>query len=271
MFAPQVMKRFENKVVWITGASSGIGEATAYAFAKEGAKLILSARREEELLRVKKATGLPDADVFVLPIDVEKSEEIEPKAQQAIKYFGRIDVLFNNAGISQRSSVEETEMAVYQKIMNLNFFGVVALTKAVLPTMRKQKSGHIAVTSSLSGKLSTPMRSGYCASKHALHGFFDALRAEVYDENIGVSLICPGYIRTNISLNAVAADGSKFGKMDENQANGMSADECASRILDAIHKNKDEVYMGGKEVLGVYLKRFFPKLLAKIVRGQMPK
>ena len=116
------MKRFENKVVWITGASSGIGEATAYAFANEGAKLILSARREEELLRVKKATGLPDADVFVLPIDVEKSEEIEPKAQQAIQHFGRIDVLFNNAGISQRSSVEETEMAIYQKIMNLNFF-----------------------------------------------------------------------------------------------------------------------------------------------------
>lgn len=271
MFAPQKMKRFENKVVWITGASSGIGEAAAYAFANEGAKLILSARREEELFRVKKATGLPDADVFVLPIDVEKAEEIEPKAQQAIQHFGRIDVLFNNAGISQRSSVEETEMAVYQKIMNLNFFGVVALTKATLPTMRKQKSGHIAVTSSLSGKLATPMRSGYCASKHALHGFFDALRSEVYQDNIGVTLICPGYIRTNISLNAVAADGSKFGKMDENQVNGMAADECASRILDAIYKNKDEVYMGGKEVLGVYLKRFFPKLLSKIVRGQMPK
>jgi short-subunit dehydrogenase len=265
------MKRFENKVVWITGASSGIGEATAYAFANEGAKLILSARREEELLRVKKATRLPNADVFILPIDVEKAEEIERKAQQAIQHFGRIDVLFNNAGISQRSSVEETEMAVYQKIMNLNFFGVVALTKAVLPTMRKQKSGHIAVTSSLSGKLATPMRSGYCASKHALHGFFDALRSEVYQDNIGVTLICPGYVRTNISLNAVAADGSKFGKMDENQANGMDTEECASRILDAIYKNKDEVYMGGKEVLGVYLKRFFPKILSKIVRGQMPR
>lgn len=265
------MKRFENKVVWITGASSGIGEATAYQFAKEGAKLILSARREDELLRVKKNTSLPDNQVFILPIDVEKIHEIPQKAKLAIEHFGKIDVLFNNAGISQRGSVAETDMAVYEKIMNLNFFGVVALTKAVLPAMQLQKSGHITVTSSISGKLATPMRSGYCASKHALHGFFDALRSEVYQDNIGVTLICPGYIHTNISLNAVAADGSKFGKMDENQANGMSPEECATRIVDAIYKNKQEVYMGGKEVLGVYLKRFFPKLLSKIVRGQMPK
>ncbi|CAH0996010.1 Putative oxidoreductase SadH [Emticicia aquatica] len=265
------MKRFENKVVWITGASSGIGEATAYQFAQEGAKLILSARRIDELKRVKKQTKLDESQVFILPIDVENIDEIPKKAQEAVAHFGRIDVLFNNAGISQRGSVLETDMAVYQKIMNLNFFGVIALTKAVLPTMQLQKSGQIAITSSLSGKLATPMRSGYCASKHALHGFFDALRSEVYQDNIGVTLICPGYIRTNISLNAVSADGSKFGKMDDNQANGMLPEECAKRIVDAIAKNKQEVYMGGKEVLGVYLKRFFPKLLSKIVRGQMPK
>jgi short-subunit dehydrogenase len=265
------MKKFQNKVVWITGASSGIGEATAYAFAKEGANLILSARREAELLRVKNATGLPENQVCILPMDIEKLDEIEQKTQQAVRYFGRIDVLFNNAGISQRSSVLETHMSVYQRMMTLNFFGVVALTKAVLPIMQAQKSGHIAVTSSISGKLATPMRSGYCASKHALHGFFDALRSEVYTDNINITLVCPGYIRTNISFNAVAADGSKFGKMDENQAKGMPADECASLILEAIYKNKQEVYMGGKEVLGVYLKRFFPKLLSKIVRGQTPK
>ena len=265
------MKKFENKVVWITGASSGIGEASAYQFAKEGAKLILSARCEDELLRVKKNTGLEDVQVFILPIDVEKIDEIPEKAKQAIEHFGRIDVLFNNAGISQRGSVLETDMAVYQKIFNLNFFGVIALTKAVLPFMQQQKSGTIAVTSSISGKLATPMRSGYCASKHALHGFFDALRSEVYQDNIKVTLICPGYIRTNISYNAVAADGSKFDKMDSNQANGMSPEECAKRIVEAIFAEKQEVYMGGKEVLGVYLKRFFPRILSKIVRGQMPK
>lgn len=265
------MKKFENKVIWITGASSGIGEATAYQFAKEGAKLILSARREDELLRVKQNTGLASNEVFILPIDVEKIDEIPQKAKQAIEHFGKIDVLFNNAGISQRGSVLETDMAVYEKIMNLNFFGVVALTKAVLPFMQQKKSGSIAVTSSISGKLATPMRSGYCASKHALHGFFDALRSEIYQDNISVTLICPGYIHTNISYNAVAADGSKFGKMDENQANGMSPEVCASRIVEAIYKQKEEVYMGGKEVLGVYLKRFFPRLLSKIVRGQMPR
>ena len=265
------MKKFENKVVWITGASSGIGEATAYQFAKEGAKLILSARREDELLRVKKQTGLPDNQVLILPIDVEKIDEIPQKTTKAIEYFGKIDVLFNNAGISQRGSVLETNMDVYQKIMNLNFFGVIALTKAVLPFMQQQKSGNIATTSSISGKLATPMRSGYCASKHALHGFFDALRSEIYQDNISVTLICPGYIHTNISYNAVAADGSKFGKMDENQANGMSPEACAKRIVDAIYKEKQEVYMGGKEVLGVYLKRFFPRILSKLLRGQMPK
>lgn len=265
------MKKFENKVVWITGASSGIGEATAYQFAKEGAKLILSARREDELLRVKQNTGLPSHQVFILPIDIENIEKISEKAKQAIEHFGKIDVLFNNAGISQRGSVLDTDISVYQKIFNLNFFGVIALTKAVLPFMKQQKSGQIAVTSSVSGKLATPMRSGYCASKHALHGFFDALRSEIYQDNISVTLICPGYIHTNISYNAVAADGSKFGKMDENQANGMSPEECASRIVEAIYKKRDEVYMGGKEVLGVYLKRFFPRILSKLLRGQMPR
>ncbi|WP_394995123.1 SDR family oxidoreductase [Emticicia sp.] len=265
------MKKFENKVVWITGASSGIGEATAYQFAKEGATLILSARREDELLRVKQNTGLPSHQVFILPIDIENIEKISEKAKQAIEHFGKIDVLFNNAGISQRGSVLDTDISVYQKIFNLNFFGVIALTKAVLPFMKQQKSGQIAVTSSVSGKLATPMRSGYCASKHALHGFFDALRSEIYQDNISVTLICPGYIHTNISYNAVAADGSKFGKMDENQANGMSPEECASRIVEAIYKKRDEVYMGGKEVLGVYLKRFFPRILSKLLRGQMPR
>ncbi|PLK46205.1 SDR family oxidoreductase [Emticicia sp. TH156] len=265
------MKRFSNKVVWITGASSGIGEATAYEFAKEGARLVLSARRLDELLRVKQNTGLPYADVLVLPIDVERQDEFPEKVQAVIRHFGRIDVLFNNAGISQRSSVAESSMEVYRKIMDINFFGVVALTKAVLPVMVEQKSGHIAVTSSISGKLGTPMRSGYCATKHALHGFFDSLRAEVWKEKINVTIICPGYIHTDISINAIAGDGGKHGKMDKNQETGISPEACASEIVNAIAKGKEEVYIGRKEVMGVYLKRFFPGILSKIVRNQMPK
>jgi short-subunit dehydrogenase len=257
-------------VVWITGASSGIGEELAYQYAKEGAILVLSARREDELLRVKKNMQLPDYQVFILPLDIEKANELPQKVAEVIKTFGRIDILINNAGISQRSCVLETDFAVYLKIMNINFFGVVALTKAVLPIMIAQKSGKIAVTSSLSGKFGTKMRSGYCASKHALHGFFDSLRAEVWQENIQITLICPGYIKTNISVNAINADGGKHGKMDENQSQGMPVEECARRIIKAIKQGKQEVYMGGKEVLGVYLKRFLPSILSRILRKTTP-
>src|SRR6218665_1729545 len=245
------MKRFLNKVVWITGASSGIGEATVYEFAKEGAKLVISARREEELQRVKKNTGLPDTDVLVLPIDVEKQEEFPAKVKEVVAHFGTIDVLFNNAGISQRSSVLDSDMEVYHKIMDINFFGVVALTKAVLPIMLKQKSGSIAITSSVSGKIGTPMRSGYCATKHALHGFFDSLRSEVWKENVNITIVCPGYIHTNISVNAISGDGSKHGKMDQNQAQGISPEACAESIVNAIAKGKEEINIGRKEILAI--------------------
>ena len=263
---------FQNKVVWITGASSGIGEATAYQFAKAGAKLVLSARRVEELERVAKNTQLASTDVLILPLDVEKFDDFAEKVKQVVKYFGKIDVLFNNAGVSQRGGkVADVDFEVYRKLIEIDFLGVVALTKAVLPIMLAQNSGHIAVTSSISGKLGSPMRSGYSAAKHALHGFFDSLRSEYYEQNIAVTIICPGYINTNISMNAINADGSKYGKMDSNQAKGMSVDECATQIAQAIYKKKEEVYMGGKEVMGVYLKRFFPTLLSKIVRKQAPK
>lgn len=261
-----------SKVIWITGASAGIGEATALEFAKDKSiKLVLSARRQEELERVKEKINLPKQNILVLPMDITKIELFEEKVKQVMSVFGRIDVLFNNAGISQRGSVEGSKFENYRTIMEINFFGVVALTKAVLPIMLHQKSGRIAVTSSVSGKLGTPLRSGYCASKHALHGFFDSLRAEVWQENIHVTLICPGYIRTEISKNAIAADGSSHGKMDKNQEKGLSAEKCAQKIVQAIKSNKEEIYIGRKEVLGVYLKRFFPKILSNIVRRQIPK
>ena len=262
---------FDDKIVWITGASSGIGESLAYEFARQGAKLILSARNEKELNRVKDNCSSTPENIFILPLDLTLSADIESRSMIAMAKWGRIDYLVNNAGIASRGPVVDTEMEVYRKIMETNFFGSIALTKAVLPAMLSAKKGHIVVVSSMAGKLGSPLLSTYSSSKHALHGFFDALRSEIYQDNISVTLICPGYIHTNISYNAVAADGSKFGKMDENQANGMSPDECAKRIVEAIYHEKQEVYMGGKEVLGVYLKRFFPRILSKILRGQMPK
>ena len=265
------MSDIRGKVFWITGASSGIGEATAYEAAKKGALLVLSARRESELQRVKTATGLAESDVLILPLDMEKHAEIQPAVEAVIKRFGRIDILFNNAGISQRSTVIDTQYEVFERIMNLNYLSVVALTKAVLPIMLKQNSGHLLVTSSVSGKLGSPMRAGYCGSKHALHGFYDALRSEVHKDNIKVLLVCPGYIKTDVSINAVAADGSKHGKMDENQENGISAEECASKIIKGVEADKNEIYIGGKEIMGIYLKRFFPNLLNRIVQKQAPK
>ncbi|CAG5068443.1 Putative oxidoreductase SadH [Dyadobacter sp. CECT 9623] len=266
------MENFKDKVVWITGASSGIGEALAIAFAREGAKLVLTARRKEELERVKLSTGLPDTSVLVLPMDVTDLEKAVPAAEQVIAQFGRIDIMVHNAGVSQRSYIKDTDLAVYKNLMEIDFFSTVALTKAVLPYMIKQKGGHFIVMSSVAGKIGTIMRSGYNAAKHALHGFYDSLRAEGYVDNIKVTTVCPGYIRTNISLNALNESGSKFGKMDSNQANGIPAEECARRILSAVKKDKKEIYIGGfKEVAAIYLKRFFPTLLFDQVRKNIPE
>jgi short-subunit dehydrogenase len=266
------MTNFKDKVVWITGASSGIGEALTMAFAKEGAKLVLTARRREELERVKQQTGLPDADVLVLPLDVTQFDQAKPAAEQVIARFRQIDVMVHNAGVSQRSYIDDTDLEVYQSLMNVNFFSTVALTKAVLPHMIARQTGHFIVMSSVAGKIGTIMRSGYNAAKHALQGFYDSLRAEGYRHNIKVTTICPGYIRTNISLNALNASGDKFGKMDSNQAQGIPADVCAEKILDAVRKDKKEIYIGGfKEVAAIYLKRFFPSLLFDQVRKNIPE
>lgn len=150
--------------------------------------------------------------------------------------------------------------------MDVNYFGTIALTKALIPHFIKQKSGQVAVVTSLVGKFGTPYRSGYAASKHALHGFFDALRAELYEYGIGINMICPGFVKTNVSINALTEKGEKLDQMDEAQANGMSPEKCARKIARAIRKNKREVYIGGKEVYGVYLKRFFPGIFARVLR-----
>jgi short-subunit dehydrogenase len=265
------MTQIKNKVVWITGASAGIGKATAKQMALKGAKIVLSARSKDKLEEVKTSLDLSDDDVLVLPLDMKELSTFEAAYSKVKQKFGKVDILFNNAGISQRGSVIESTDEVYHELMDVNYWAPVKLTKIVLSDMMAAKSGHLVVTSSLSGKLGSPMRSGYCGSKHALHGFFDSLRSEVYKDNVKVTIICPGYIKTDISKNALAPNGQKHGKMDVNQENGLSVEKCASLILRAIENDKSEVYMGGKEVLGVYLKRFFPKLLERILLGQAPK
>jgi short-subunit dehydrogenase len=257
----------KEKVVWITGASSGIGEALALQFAKEGANLVLSARRIAELERVKQATGLADEKILLLPFDVQETEKAAEKAQMVIQYFGHIDVLVNNAGVTQRAYFKDMTMETIRRMMEINFFGNIALTKAVLPYFLVQKSGSIVVISSVTGKFGTPLRTLYAASKHALHGFYDALRAENWKDNLHILLVCPGYIQTQISFNALTANGEKHNQLDEGQKKGMLASVCAAKISKALAAKKNEIYPAGfKELLAVYLKRFFPALLNRLVR-----
>ncbi|HAI75266.1 MAG TPA: short chain dehydrogenase [Microscillaceae bacterium] len=259
------MSSFQNQVVWITGASSGIGEALAVAFAHEGAVLVLSARRESELQRVAQMCQ-GAKEVFILPLDLTDSASLVAKTQEVVAKFGKIDVLVNNGGISQRGFVKDTNFEVDRRIMEVNFFGTIALTKAVLPVMLQQKSGKIAVVSSLVGKFGTPLRSAYSASKHALHGYFDALRAEVWNDGIRVLMACPGFIKTNVSYNALTADGSPQNSMDDGQAKGMSAERCAAKIISGLKRNKEEIYIAGWEKIGLLVKRFFPSLFSRMIR-----
>ena len=245
----------KDKVVWITGASSGIGAACAEVFSRQGSKIILSARRKEKLKEVQqKLTGPSE----ILPLDVSQPDQINEVAQKAASIFGPVDILINNAGISQRGFVEHTELSVDRRLFEVNYFGNIALTKAVLPSMLERKEGQIAVISSVAGKLSTPGRSTYAATKHALQGYYDALRAEIAERNVHVNMICPGYIKTDISLNALDEKGQKHGVMDEGQAKGMSADRCAEKIYEAIEKNKRETLIGGRETKMVLVRKMFP-------------
>lgn len=257
---------FKNQVIWITGASSGIGKSLAVAYSKQDVKLILSSRNQEALNDVKAQCKNP-SEVKILPLDLEDYTNLQSKVTEALSYFGKIDVLVNNGGVSQRSLAKDTSIAVDKKLMDVNYLGTVALTKALLPHFIENQSGHFVVTTSIVGKVATPMRSTYSASKHALHGFFDALRAEHFNDNISVTLVCPGFVTTNVSKNALIGDGSKQGTMDTATANGIHPDRFAKLMLKAIKKKKQEVYLGGfKERLGVFGKRFFPKLASLMIR-----
>lgn len=258
------MASIVNKTVWITGASSGIGEALAYELNKRGCKLIISSRRTNELERVKNCCQHQEL-VKIIALDLENFEEIPKQTLEALGAYGAIDILINNAGISQRSYIAETDFDVYRKLMNVNYLGTIAITKSLLPHFIDRKTGHFVTVTSLMGKFGSPLRSGYCASKHALHGFFDVLRMEHEQDGIAVTLICPGFVQTNIAHNALTAKGKPQNQNDTATQNGISVTSCALQIIRAIERKKFESYIGGKETFGVYLKRAFPKLLHKVV------
>lgn len=255
----------KDKVVWITGASSGIGEALVYRYHQEGAKLIISSRNRDELFRVK-ANCKNAINIHVLSLDLEQTETLPQKAQEALRIFGKIDLLINSGGISQRSLALATAAETEEKIMRVNFWGTVTLSKAVLPGMIKNGGGQIVCISSVAGKFGTRFRSAYSASKHALHGYFDSLRAEIADQKIDITMVCPGFIKTNVSINALKGNGVAQNTMDDTINNGMPTADCAVKIYKAVSEKKEEVYIGGKEVRGVLFKRLFPLRFSKYMK-----
>lgn len=264
------MSELKDKVIWITGASSGIGEALAYRLAEQGARLILSARRAEELKRVGEKTKLPELDLMILPFDLNNTSGATGLAAQVMNKFGRIDVLINNGGLSQRSEAMSTPENIERQLMEINYFAAVNLSKAVLPYMKRQKGGHIIVISSIAGKFGFFLRSSYSAAKHALHGYFESLRLENEKWGLKILIVCPGKIKTAISENALTSQGKKHGQMDASHTNAMTADDCAQKTIEGLLKNKEEIFVGGRELLIVKIRRFFPSLFNRLIRKQSP-
>ena len=257
---------FKDKVVWITGASSGIGEALAYKLSASGASLVLSSNEPERLREVRDRCA-NKAVHLVLPLDLAEWESLAQKAEDALRRFDRVDILVNNGGISHRSLAKDTVLDVDRRVMDIDYFGHVALTKSLLPSMLARRSGHIVVTTSLAGLLPVPYRTAYCAAKHALHGFFDTLRVELWDDNIKVTLVCPAQVRTSISVQALAGDGGRYGKQDPLIEAGMSPEACADAIVKAIVKQKHQILVGsGTPIIGTYVKRMSPTLFTRLVR-----
>ena len=256
---------FAGHVIWITGASSGIGEALAHSFAKRGAQIVLSARREAELDRVQAecvSNGGSADNFLVLPLDVVDYEAMPGAVAAVLARFSRIDMLINNAGISQRSFCIDTDMQVYRDLFEVDVMGQIALTKAVLPVMVEQGAGRLVVTSSLAGKFGAQQRTGYCAAKHAVMGFFDALRTEVAHQGVSVSTVVPGFIRTNVARNALTGTGERKGAAEADSDWGMDAALCAEVVVDALALGQEEIPVGeGGEMALLKMKNEDPEKL----------
>lgn len=251
--------------VWITGASSGIGREMALQAISQGAKVVISARRGDALDAVRAASGRPD-NVRIVLLDQSNLEQSAAASREALAVYGGLDVIVLNGGVSQRSLAIETDIKVDQQLMTVNYFANVAIVKAILPELIAQPSAKIGVISSLVGRVGSPYRTGYAASKHALHGFFDSLRAEI-PETVSITMVCPGFVKTGVSVNALTGDGSALGTMDNAQARGLDVEPSARRALEAIDARKLEVYIAGPEGKAIWLMRFAPALLARMLRS----
>lgn len=258
---------FKNKWVWITGASSGIGEALAIDLSSRGASLIISARNTKALEEVaKKCIG----KTLIVPLDLSIPEQITLAYQKVKQENIQVDILINNGGMSQRGLVKNTDLAVHRRLLEVNYFGSVQLTALVLPQMLERKKGHIVGVSSIVGQFGFPLRSSYAASKHALKGFLETLYLEENNNGIDVSIVYPGRINTEISRHALDEKGNPSAKMDEGLANGMDVNVCAKKIIRGIEKKKIEIFVGKRELLLLFIRRYTPAIFFKIAKNIKP-
>jgi short-subunit dehydrogenase len=265
------MKKFDlrGKYIWITGASSGIGASLAKQLNMIGANVIASARREEKLLNLKEACEHPEK-MITIPLDITDQISIDNATNKVEKLDG-LDMVIHNAGIAQKGLVIENDMEVDRRIMETNYFGTVALTKAIMPIFLKQGRGWFSIVSSFGGVLGLPGRSAYAASKHALHGFFESLRAENMKCKINVSFIIPGFINTNITVKGLNGNGQPCGVLETSHRLGMSADQCALKMIEGFEKRKNKILVGKNEVLLLHIHRISPSLAKYIIRSHPMK
>ena len=256
---------YKGKTVWITGASSGIGAELARQFALEGATVIISSHEAEELSGIKKQLELISTDIHEVVFNLGNPDEVKATAENVLKEYGRVDVLMNNGGISTRALATETSLEIDRRIMEIDYFSGVILTKALLPAMIENGYGHIGVTSSISGKFGFPFRSAYAAAKHALFGFYKSLWAENKHLGIRVTLFSPGRVQTNISLHALEKDGKEHGKMDPGQARGITPEKCARKMISAMRRNQKDVLIGGSELVMVWIHKYCKPLYYRLV------
>ena len=261
------MSYFKGKTVIVTGASSGIGEATAKEFLSQGAKVILVARSEFKMQDSFKDFNQDSYSIY--PFDLTNLDDIDSFVKILIEKEGPIDILFNNAGVSQFGYFEESDLSVLDKIMDLNFFSVVQFTKSILPHMVAKKSGQIVTNTSVAGLVGSRNRSFYSSAKFALHGFFDSIRSEVIHHNVHVTLIAPGRVATNVGNNALTASGEPYGRDDRGHRKGLTSLEAAKRILNAIKSKKREAVIAKwNDIawLAVYIRKFSPSLYIFLAR-----
>lgn len=260
----------KNKVVIVTGASSGIGLATAKRFAKLGAKVVLAARNEEKINQEAKFINENGGEAFAVKTDVSKEEDCKNLVNQTISNFGRIDVLVNNAGISMRALFKSLQLEVIKKLMDVNFWGTVYCTKYALPYLLASK-GSVVGVSSIAGFIGLPARTGYSASKFAMHGFLETLRIETLKEGLHVMIIAPGFTASNIRKTALVADGTAQGETPRDENKMMSAEEVAEYLIKGIKNRKRTVILTTQGKLTVLLSKFFPSWMDKMIYNHMSK